>query len=181
MGDKRDSFVQLNLRGIISDKMTTFHLLVAGDSIVGFEDIKIQAFERIGGKLEKLCARISDNGQDSHLKLVVVSYNRLKKPGDIVDLVIEWCWPNMLNIRKCDYTTLPNFLANSVKYLKMSLECKEEVKFKSVSIYKYKVGMDMAQFVSDIDVAKITDTISYEEENPLMNASYLLYYEVADD
>ena len=31
-------------------KISTFHLLVAGDTIVNFEDINIQAFERVGGK-----------------------------------------------------------------------------------------------------------------------------------
>ncbi|MBF4213266.1 hypothetical protein EI533_37060, partial [Pseudomonas donghuensis] len=79
--------------------------------------------------------RIADNGQDSLLKQVVVSYGKVKSPGSIVDLMIEWCWPNMLNITDCDYTTLPNFLAGTVKHLKMSLECKEDIGFKSASIY----------------------------------------------
>lgn len=179
MGNKRDSFVRLNIRGVISDKISTFHLLVAGDTIVNFEDINIQAFERADGKLKKLCARIADNGQDSLLKQVVVSYSKVKAPGSIVDLVIEWCWPNMLNITDCDYTTFPNFLAGTVKHLKMSLECKENIDFKSASIYKYKVGMDEAQLVLDIDVSEITNTISYEEDNPLMRSTYILYYEVA--
>ena len=140
MGNKRDSFVRLNIRGVVSHKISTFQLLVAGDTIVNFEDINIQAFERVGGKQKKLCARIADNGQDSLLKQVVVSYGKVKSPGSIVDLMIEWCWPNMLNITDCDYTTLPNFLAGTVKHLKMSLECKEDIGFKSASIYKYKVG-----------------------------------------
>lgn len=179
MGNKRDSSVQLNVRGIISHDISTFHLLVAGDTIVNFEDINIQAFERVGGKLKKLCARIADNGQDSLLKQIVVSYDKIKRPGSIVDLVIEWCWPNMLNITDCDYTTLPNFLSNSVKHLKMSLECKENIGFKTASVYKYKVGMDEPRLVLDIDVSKRTNTITYEEDNPLINSSYILYYEVA--
>ena len=105
MGNKRDSFVRLNIRGVVSHKISTFQLLVAGDTIVNFEDINIQAFERVGGKQKKLCARIADNGQDSLLKQVVVSYGKVKSPGSIVDLMIEWCWPNMLNITDCDYTT----------------------------------------------------------------------------
>ena len=179
MGNKRDSFVRLNIRGVVSHKISTFQLLVAGDTIVNFEDINIQAFERVGGKQKKLCARIADNGQDSLLKQVVVSYGKVKSPGSIVDLMIEWCWPNMLNITDCDYTTLPNFLAGTVKHLKMSLECKEDIGFKSASIYKYKVGMDKAQLILDVDMSEITDTISYEEDNPLMNSTYILYYEVA--
>ena len=179
MGNKRDSFVRLNIRGVISHKISTFQLLVAGDTIVNFEDINIQAFERVDGKLKKLCARIADNGQDSLLKQVVVSYDKVKSPGNIVDLVIEWCWPNMLNVTERDYTTLPNFLADTVKHLKMSLECKENIDFKSASIYKYQVGMDAPQLVLDIDVSEITNTISYEEDNPLMNSTYILYYEVA--
>lgn len=179
MGNKRNSSVQLNIRGVISHNISTFQLLVAGDTIVDFEDINIQAFERVSGGMNKLCARIADNGQDSLLKQVVVSYDKVKGPGSIVDLVIEWCWPNMLNITDCDYTTLPNFLSNSVKHLKMSLECKEDVDFKSASIYKYKVGMEKAQLVLDIDVSNRTNTISYEEDNPLINSSYILYYEVA--
>lgn len=126
-----------------------------------------------------MCARIADNGQDSLLKQVVVSYDKVKSPGNIVDLVIEWCWPNMLNVTERDYTTLPNFLADTVKHLKMSLECKENIDFKSASIYKYQVGMDAPQLVLDIDVSEITNTISYEEDNPLMNSTYILYYEVA--
>ena len=161
MGNKRDSFVRLNIRGVVSHKISTFQLLVAGDTIVNFEDI------------------IADNGQDSLLKQVVVSYGKVKSPGSIVDLMIEWCWPNMLNITDCDYTTLPNFLAGTVKHLKMSLECKEDIGFKSASIYKYKVGMDKAQLILDVDMSEITDTISYEEDNPLMNSTYILYYEVA--
>ena len=160
MGNKRDSFVRLNIRGVVSHKISTFQLLVAGDTIVNFEDINIQAFERVGGKQKKLCARIADNGQDSLLKQVVVSYGKVKSPGSIVDLMIEWCWP-------------------TVKHLKMSLECKEDIGFKSASIYKYKVGMDKAQLILDVDMSEITDTISYEEDNPLMNSTYILYYEVA--
>ena len=179
MGNKRDSFVRLNIRGVVSHKISTFQLLVAGDTIVNFEDINIQAFERVGGKQKKLCARIADNGQDSLLKQVVVSYGKVKSPGSIVDLMIEWCWPNMLNVTDCDYTTLPNFLAGTVKHLKMSLECKEDIGFKSASIYKYKVGMDKAQLILDVDMSEITDTISYEDDNPLMNSTYILYYEVA--
>ena len=144
MGNKRDSFVRLNIRGVVSHKISTFQLLVAGDTIVNFEDINIQAFERVGGKQKKLCARIA-----------------------------------MLNITDCDYTTLSNFLAGTVKHLKMSLECKEDIGFKSASIYKYKVGMDKAQLILDVDMSEITDTISYEEDNPLMNSTYILYYEVA--
>ena len=53
MGNKRDSFVRLNIRGVVSHKISTFQLLVAGDTIVNFEDINIQAFERVGGKQEK--------------------------------------------------------------------------------------------------------------------------------
>ncbi len=179
MGNKRDSFVRLSIRGVISHKISTFHLLVAGDTIVNLEDINIQAFERVDEKLKKLCARIADNGQDSSLKQIVVSYDKVKGPGSIVDLVIEWYWPNMLNITDCDYTTLPNFLASTVKHLKMSLECKENIEFKSASIYKYKVGMNKAQLVLDIDMSEITNTISYEEDTPLMNSTYILYYEVA--
>ena len=89
MGNKRDSFVRLNIRGVVSHKISTFQLLVAGDTIVNFEDINIQAFERVGGKQKKLCARIADNGQDSLLKQVVVSYGKVKSPGSIVDLMIE--------------------------------------------------------------------------------------------
>lgn len=122
------------------------------------------------------------NKRDSFVRLNirgVVSYGKVKSPGSIVDLMIEWCWPNMLNITDCDYTTLPNFLAGTVKHLKMSLECKEDIGFKSASIYKYKVGMDKAQLILDVDMSEITDTISYEEDNPLMNSTYILYYEVA--
>ena len=57
--------------------------------------------------------------------------------------------------------------------------CKEDIGFKSASIYKYKVGMDKAQLILDVDMSEITDTISYEEDNPLMNSTYILYYEVA--
>lgn len=178
-GNKRNSFVQLNVRGVILHNISTFHLLVAGDTIVDFDDINIRAFERVGGELKKLCARIADNGQDSLLKQVVVSYDKVKGSGDIVDLVIEWCWPNMLNITDCDYITLPNFLSDSVKHLKISLTRKENFNIKSASIYKYKVGMNQPQLVLDIDVSKITDTISYEEDTPLINSCYILYYEIA--
>lgn len=44
---------------------------------------------------------------------------------------------------------------------------------------KYKVGMDKARLILDVDMSEITDTISYEEDNPLMNSTYILYYEVA--
>ena len=39
MGNKRDSFVRLNIRGVVSHKISTFQLLVAGDTIVNFEDM----------------------------------------------------------------------------------------------------------------------------------------------
>lgn len=178
-GNKRNSYVQLHVRGVILHNISTFQLLVAGDTIVDFEDINIRAFERVGEESKKLCARIADNGQDSLLKQVVVSYDKVKGAGDIVDLVIEWCWPNMLNIMDCDYITLPNFLSDSVNHLKISLTSKEKISFKSASIYKYKVGMDQAQLVLDIDATKITDTVSYEEDNPLISSCYILYYEVA--
>ena len=40
-------------------------------------------------------------------------------------------------------------------------------------------GMDKALLILDVDMSEITDTISYEEDNPLMNSTYILYYEVA--
>ena len=58
--------------------------------------------------------------------------------------------------------------------------CKD-IGFKSASIYKYKVGMDKAQLILDVDMSEITDTISYEEDNPLMNSTYILYYGLPDD
>ena len=61
----------------------------------------------------------------------------------------------------------------------MSFQCNLYLCFKSASIYKYKVGMDKAQLILDVDMSEITDTISYEEDNPLMNSTYILYYEVA--
>lgn len=39
--------------------------------------------------------------------------------------------------------------------------------------------MDKAQLILDVDMSEIIDTISYEEDNPLMNSTYILYYEVA--
>ena len=83
MGNKRDSFVRLNIRGVVSHKISTFHLLVAGDTIVNFEDINIQAFERVGGKQKKLCARIADNGQDSYL-LSEISDNKIYPNPSII-------------------------------------------------------------------------------------------------
>mgnify|MGYP000632908124 CR=1 FL=1 len=103
MGNKRDSFVRLNIRGVVSHKISTFQLLVAGDTIVNFEDINIQAFERVGGKQKKLCARIADNGHGFFVEAGCCFLWQSKSPGSIVDLMIEWCWPNMLNITDCDY------------------------------------------------------------------------------
>ena len=57
--------IRLNKEMCRRDRISTFQLLVAGDTIVNFEDINIQAFERVGGKQKKLCARIADNGQGS--------------------------------------------------------------------------------------------------------------------
>lgn len=92
--------------------------------------------------------------------------------------MIEWCWFNMLNVIDCDYIILFNFLVGMVKYLKMFLECKEDIGFKLVSIYKYKVGMDKVQLILDVDMFEIIDMIFYEEDNLLMNFIYILYYEV---
>lgn len=39
--------------------------------------------------------------------------------------------------------------------------------------------MKEAQLVLDIDASEITNTISYEEDNPLMRSTYILYYEIA--
>lgn len=180
-GNKRNSCVHLSVQGVIKQRVSNFHLLVAGDTIVNFNDINIKASEYYKGQTKKLCARIVDNGQDSLLKQVVISYDRIKEKGDIVDLNIEWCWPNMLNIKECDYITLPNFLSSDVKHMKITLTRKENLLFKTASVYKYQVGMEHPQLVLDLDIPENTKTIMYEEDYPLVNSCYILYYEVKND
>ena len=147
-------------------------------SIVGFDDIKIKAIENKGGKQIELPVRIADNGQDSLLKQVVVSYEKVKEVGENIDLLISWNWPNMLNIKDCDYITLPNYLSQDVKHMKISLTNKESISFKSASVYRYKVGMSSPELILDLDVSRGSNIISYEEDSPLTNSCYILYYEV---
>jgi multisubunit Na+/H+ antiporter MnhB subunit len=177
-GNKRNSNVKLLIQGTLTKKMSNFHILVAGDTIVGFDDIKIKAVENRGGKQFNLPVRIADKGQDSLLKLVVISYDKVKQVGDNFDLIINWCWPNMLDIEDRDYITLPNYLSQNVKHMRMSLTNKENMHFKSASIYKYGIGMSSPELIKDIDVSDGSNIIFYEENDPLTNACYILYYEV---
>lgn len=175
VGEKKDTSTQFNIKGIIQQRVGCFQILIAGDTIVPFSDIHFYAFERVGDKQKKLNVRIADNGQDSLLKQIVVSYDKIKEAGEIVDICINWQWPNMLNVRKPDYVTLPNFLSQEVHHLKITLSSVPDVSFKTVSIYRYEVGMTTPEFIVDLPV---DNPIIYEENNPTMNCTYMLYYEV---
>ena len=116
VGAKKDSSVRLSIQGYAKvDNVSQIQILVAGDTIVKWEDINLRAYEIINEKKIRLNARLADNGQDSFLKQVVISYANKKSKGDLINIIITWKWPNMLNIEEEDYTALPIALSSETK------------------------------------------------------------------
>lgn len=178
VGAKRDSSVKLSIKGIAdSDNVSQIQILVAGDTITKWSEINLQAHEIINGRKNKLFARIADNGQDSYLKQVVISYATKKKRGDFINIIVTWQWPNMLNIEEEDYTSLPIALAKETKSISMTIHPKIPLEYSETSVYKYCLGQETAQHIMDVKPKK-DNTITYSEDNPIFKSCYILYYKI---
>lgn len=178
--NKRDSHVRMYIDAVALCKTSQIQILAAGDTIVNWNDIKLKAYEIIDGNKKYLNARLADNGQDSYLKQVVISYADDKKEGDIINLVIEWMWPNMLDITSEDYTTLPIVLAPTTKEIEMSIEPKVQIEFKEAGIYKYENGMSEAELIKDLQPDH-NNHIHYRDDTPCFKTCYILYYKVSNN
>lgn len=178
IGAKRDSSVRMTIQGSsVVDNLNQIQILIAGDTVVKWEDINFTAYEIINGKKVKLNARLADNGQDSFLKQVVISYAQRKNYGDIINIIMTWKWPNMLNIEEDDYTHLPIALAEETKSITMTIHPKIPIKFMETGAYKYVVGQSTANHIVDLTPDK-NNTFSYSENNPEYKSSIILYYKV---
>ena len=176
IGAKRDSSVRMSIQGFAdSDNVSQMQILVAGDTIVKWEDINLQAFEVINEKRITLNARLADNGQNSFLKQVVISYTQKKNKGDLINIVITWKWPNMLNIEEDDYIALPIALSSETKAASISLHPLVPMKYSEIGVYRYRVGQATPDHIMDLKADK-NNTFTYEEDNPEYKSSLLLYY-----
>jgi len=179
IGEKRDSIVKLSILGVVTkEDVYQFQLLAAGDSIVKWESINLKAYEEFNNKLIKLKARVADNGQDSYLKQVVISYSEKKKKGDIVKLEITWKWPNMLSISSDDYITLPVVLSPITKNISMFLKPKMDLTFDELSIYKFTVENDQPTLIRDLSQEQ-DGSVTFTDDNPQFKSCYILYYKIA--
>lgn len=176
IGNKRDSKVTLYIQGVAIKRTSQIQILVAGDTIVNWEDIKFDAFEIKNDKKIKLKARLADNGIDSSLKQVVISCSD-KQEGDIVNLVISWKWPNMLSIDSEDYTTLPIVLAPQTQKIEMSITPAFPIDFCEAGIYLYKVGMEDAKLIKDLSIGPNCQ-LYYSDDEPSYKSCYILYYKI---
>lgn len=181
VGAKRDSSVKLSIQGYAeSNNVSQIQILVAGDTIVKWKDINLQAYEVVNENRIKLKARLADNGQDSILKQVVISYAQKKKKGDMINIVVTWKWPNMLNIEEDDYTHFPIALANEIRSIKMTIHPLIPLKFSETGAYKYKVGQPTANLIMDL-TPNDENEFSYSEDNPEFGTSLILYYKTDHD
>lgn len=176
---KKHSHVTLKIKGIfLDDNVHHFELLAAGDSIVKWQDISFSAYEVLSGSQDKLelQSRLADNGQDSYLKRMVVSYANKKQKGDYLELVISWVWPNMLSIIDDDYVTLPIILSPHTKKISMSLCPKMCLNFEKIGVYKYTIKPNKVEFLSDLNP---TDgNIFFTDNKPQYKSCYILYYRI---
>lgn len=178
VGAKRDSEVKLSIQGYAkTDNVSQIQILAAGDTIVKWEDINLRAYEIIKNKKVKLNARLADNGQDSFLKQVVISYAQKKNEGDMINIVITWKWPNMLNIEDEDYTALPIVLSSETKAASLTIHPKIPLQFVETSIYKYCVGQPTAKHIMDLTPDK-KNSFSYLDDNPEYKSCLMMYYKV---
>lgn len=181
VGAKRDSSVKLSIQGYAeADNVNQIQILVAGDTIVKWRDINLQAYEIVNEKRVRLNARMADNGQDSYLKQVVISYSHKKNKGDMINLVITWKWPNMLNIEEDDYTHFPVALANDIKSISLTIQPLIPIKFAETGAYRYKVGQPTANHIKDL-TPNDNNSFTYSEDNPEFGTSLILYYKIEHD
>ena len=176
VSNKRDSRVMLYIQGVAIKRVSQIQILVAGDTIVKWEDIKFEAYEIKNENKTKLKARLADNGIDSSLKQVVISYSE-KKEGDIVNLAISWKWPNMLSIDSDDYTTLPVILAPQTKKIEMYITSQLPIEFSEAGIYRYNAGMEEAELINDLTPDQ-NNQLHYSDDEPLYKSCYILYYKI---
>jgi hypothetical protein len=178
IGPKRDSAVKLSIQGCVNhDNISQIQILVAGDTIVKWNDINLRAYEIINDKKVKLNARLADNGLDSFLKQVVISYSGKKKKGDLINIVITWVWPNMLNIEEDDYISLPIALADETKVASITLHPMIPIRYEETGAYIYREGQQTAEHIADLTPNK-DNVFTYSEENPEFRSSIMLYYKI---
>lgn len=178
IGAKRDTAVRMSIQGYaIADDVNQIQIFAAGDTIAKWEIINFTAYELIAGKKIKLNSRLADNGQDSFLKQIVISYSKKKNKGDLIDIVITWQWPNMLNIEEDDYTALPIAYASETKSASITIHPLIPLTFSETGIYKYCVGQETAEHIKDLTPKK-DNTITYIDDNPEYKSCLLLYYKI---
>lgn len=178
IGNKRDSSVRLSIQGYANtDNVSQIQILTAGDTIVKWNEIDLKAFEIVNDVKIPLKSRLADNGQDSFLKQVVISYGQRKNKGDLINLVIYWKWPNMLNIIEDDYVTLPIALSSETRSVSLTLAPLIPLKFTEVGAYKYQEGQAEVEHIMDLNPTE-DNTITFREDNPTFKSSLLLYYKI---
>lgn len=178
IGAKRDSVVKLSIQGYAkAENVSQIQILAAGDTIVKWEDINLTAYEIVNENKVKLNARLADNGQDSFLKQVVISYARKKNKGDMINIVITWKWPNMLNIEDEDYIALPIALSSETKVASLTIHPLVPLKYAETGVYKYRVGQMTAEHIMDLTPDQ-NNSFTYLEDNPEYKSCLLLYYKV---
>lgn len=178
VGTKRDSKVKMSIQGYAkADNVNQIQILVAGDTIVKWKEIDLKAIEISNGKMTMLNARIADNGQDSFLKQVVISFLQKKKKDDLINIDITWVWPNMLDVENEDYTALPIALSKETKAASLKLLPKIPLAFAEAGAYIYREGQTTADLIMDL-TPDTDNSISYDEENPEYKSCLILYYKI---
>lgn len=177
--NQRDSSVKLSIRAIVLDNVSNIQILLAGDTNVNWCDIHFEAYEIVHDERIELESRLADEGSNTFLKQVVISFGEEKKEDSIIDLVIKWKWPNMLSVKGEDYITLPIVFSSVTKRASMLLEPKENLSFDEIGVYKYSVGTQSPVFIKNININE-ENKIYFKDDCPEYKSCYILYYKIAN-
>ena len=169
---RRDSTVTMELMGVCLSSCHCFKFVITGQSVVRAEDLKMTAKDIMTN--ESLHVVAENIGSKNEVKEFRLSFKHNgKKPNEPLHIIINWTWPNMLDLTN-DFITLPNYFSKHTQAIRLSLEKDNYQSFKSVAVYKYTPFMEKPEFICDIEVSK--NKFVFDFENPDMNTDYIMYY-----
>jgi hypothetical protein len=162
-----------------SKNLTEIFLTISGDYYLRLEDLKLKAFELYSDPHKKnvLQPVIAKQGRDSQNKDISIPLNHPgKKNGEYFNLVLEYKWPNYFHPKK-DYLFLDNIYAKSTKKIKLTIKIPQPVKL--VGAYRYQANKREPEFLGTLK-EEDKHYYSFEAENPIKDAFYILSYEIND-
>lgn len=170
----RDSIVTFNFKGRFNSPAQNFKIIFGNAEYTEFEKINFSAYDNITKTILNSRILPDEKGRDTRIKDVIISLKQETRRGDILDISINFIWPNGADI-KSDYFCLSNIYSKKTDNIRFILKKPKGKTFSLVEVYKYNIDNETPIYVCDIE--EQNGSYIFESNNPEKDTDYLMYYE----